>query len=540
MINNRTTHISIVLLILFLGFNSNAQNRFQKTFGGAVLDWSNSVIQTNDSNYVLLGSTKNFGAGMQDILLIKTNTSGDTLWSSALGLPPGDEEGATVQQTSDGGFIITGTTWSTGAGGDDFILIKTNASGVVDWSRTYGGANVDFCTGGQPCFDGGYVLSGYTTSYGAGGADMYVIRTNAAGDTLWTRTIGNNGPDYAYSIAQTSDSGFVLTGSFTVSGNDDMALVKLDASGSLMWAKVIGDSADEVGYSVIQSADGGYCIAGSTLSFGNGNMDGFMAKTDDTGTLLWTQAFGTSDSDLFYCVKPLNDGTGYVATGYANRQGSAHDDLILLKTDLNGAIVWSSVMGGTTAGRDVGRYVFETWDGSFLVSGFTQSFGGGTEAYFIKTDSQGSAGCNIINVVVSAVAVPAGVTTIFPVVKAGTTITIPIVSTGSAPVNNNTLCVSTNIFSSPVLLSGMLIEPNPMTSQTQVILSGIKNINLQLNLVDITGKEVVTLQSADAIIADETIRFSINRENLIAGIYFIRITDSKTNLVATGKLVIQQ
>lgn len=528
-----------MLLILFMGFNSSAQNRFQKTFGGAVLDWSNAVIQTNDSNYVLLGSTKNFGSGMQDIFLIKTNTSGDTLWCSALGLPPGDEEGATIQQTSDGGFVVTGTTWSTGAGGDDFVLIKTNSVGAVEWSKTYGGANVDFCTGGQPCVDGGYVLTGYTTSYGAGGADMYVVRTNAAGDTLWTRTIGNNGPDYAYSIAQTSDSGFVLTGSFTVSGNDDMAVVKLDAAGTLTWAKAFGDTADEVGYSVVQTADGGYCIAGSTLSVGIGDMDGLIIKTDNAGLLTWSQSFGTPDSDLFYCMKPLNDGTGYIATGYANRQGSAHDDLILLKADLNGAIAWSSVMGGTSAGRDVGRCVYETTDGGFLVSGFTQSFGGGTEAYFIKTDSQGSAGCNAVNVVVSAVAGPQGITTITPVVKAGSVITTPSVIAGSAPVNNNVLCVSTNIFSSPVLIEGITIEPNPMISQTQVILPGIKNNNLQLSLVDITGKEVTKLQSSDATIADETISFTIDRKNLTTGIYFIRITDSKAYLVATGKLVIQ-
>ncbi len=532
----------VFILIMYSAFTNNAQSRFQKTMGGAILDWSNSIIQINDSNYVLLGSTKNFGSGLQDMLLVKTNRDGDTLWCKTIGLSAGDEEGATVQQTTDGGFIITGTTGSTGAGGDDFILIKTDGNGSLQWSKTYGGVNLEYCSGGRQCFDGGYVLAGHTTSYGAGAADIYVVRTDAVGDTLWTRTIGNNTTDNAFGIIQTVDSGFVITGSVLNNGSTDLAAVKLNSYGALVWAKAIGGTNEEIGYSLIQTADSGYCIAGHTLSFGNGNMDAYLVKLDQNGDLSWSQAFGTGDSDLFYFIAPTSDG-GFVMTGYVNRQGAGYDNLLLLKSDNTGNIIWGRSVGGSTPARDVGRCVKETFDGTYLVSGFTQSFGGGTEAFFLKTNSLGTAGCNNLSPTITAVAVPTVVTSITPILKAGSILTTPSVVTSGAPVNINTQCFSIGLFENNAnTYAQVAVYPNPMAT-TATVIANVKGSNLVLQICDVTGK-VVTSFPSDRFNSDTETHFTINRESMLAGIYFFSIRELKNTAsrasLASGKLIVQE
>jgi len=522
--------ICTFLFVLTVSF-SNAQVRFQKTIGGAILDWSNCIIQTSDSNYVLLGSTKNFGAGAQDMFLMKTNILGDSLWVRTYGMSSGDEEGATVQQTADGGFIITGTTWSTGAGSLDFMLIKTDANGNIQWSKTYGGTSVEFCSGGIQLFDGGYALCGHTNSYGAGAADIYIIRTDANGDTIWTRTAGFNGTDNAFGIVQTADSGLTVTGSMFTNSTTDAVLIKMDINGNLSWAKAYGAAQEEIGYSLILTNDNGFGIGGSTTSFGNGGMDAFIIKTNEFGDITWSNAFGTTDSDLIYNMKQTSDG-GYVATGNANRIGNLRDDLFIFKADASGNLVWSDVMGGTTAARDVGRSVFETNEGAFIVSGFTQSFGGGTEAYFIKTDLLGSAGCNMITATVNGTTAAHATTNISPTIKAGSIVNSPAVISGSAQFVFNTLCSTIDINENATILSSAY--PNPMKNEATITINS--NALSKLTLSTIHG------QSLEDIIGNlngTQTTFSIIRNDKPAGIYLYSITDANGKLQSTGKLIIQ-
>jgi hypothetical protein len=193
-----------------------------------------AVQQTTDGGYIVAGGTSSIGAGNSDVYLIKTDANGNTLWTKTFG-GTGDEYAYAVQQTTDGGYIVAGDTNSFGAGNRDWYLIKTDANGNTLWTKTFGGTAVDYATAVQQTMDGGYIVAGITNSFGAGNADAYLIKADTNGNTLWTKTFGGTDYDTAYAVRQTADGGYIVAGG-TVSfgaGTGDMYLIKTDASGNV-------------------------------------------------------------------------------------------------------------------------------------------------------------------------------------------------------------------------------------------------------------------------------------------------------------------
>jgi hypothetical protein len=233
----------------------------------------------------LAGYTGSFGAG-GDILLIKTDASGNLQWATTYG-GTNDDWAYSLQQTSDGGYIVAGRTYSFGAGLDDIILIKTDANGNVQWAKTYGGTDIDYAFSVQQTSDDGYILAGYTRSFGAGLDDIILIKTDANGNLQWATTYGGTNDDWASSVQQTSDDGYIVAG-YTRSfgaGFYDAFLVKTDANGNIIWAKTYGGTDYDDASSVQQTLDGGYIVAGYTASFGAGSRDIFLIKTDEDGNM---------------------------------------------------------------------------------------------------------------------------------------------------------------------------------------------------------------------------------------------------------------
>ena len=273
----------LALLLVGLGVGKSVAQapswEWVKTFGGSKDDSGSSVQQTSDGGFILVGTTTSFGAGGPDVWLIKTDASGNKLWEKTFG-GIRDDRGHSVQQTSDGGFILLGWTESFDAREADVWLIKTDASGNIEWDRTFGGSDRDKGSSVQQTSDGGFILVGDTRSFGAGWSDVWLIKTDADGNKLWDRTFGGSSYDYGSSVQQTSDGGFILVGTRSFgAGWGDVWLIKTDAKGNKQWDRTFGGSNVDSGWSVQQTSDGGFIIVGSTESFGAGEGDVLLIKS---------------------------------------------------------------------------------------------------------------------------------------------------------------------------------------------------------------------------------------------------------------------
>jgi len=265
--------------------DANGNLQWTKTIGGKKEDVGlMSLIQTSDGGYAIAGATNSFGAGNGDVYVVKLDANGKLQWTKTIG-GPGDEIGFSLIQTSDGGYAIAGSTFSFGAGDEDVYVVKLDANGNLQWTKTIGGPKREWGSSLTQTADGGYAIAGTTTSFGAGGEDVYVIKLDASGNLQWTKTIGGKKEDAGISLIQTSDGGYAIAG-YTKSfgaGGEDVYVVKLDADGKLQWTKTIGGENDDRGFSIIQTSDDGYAIAGSTTSFGARGRDVYVIKLDRNG-----------------------------------------------------------------------------------------------------------------------------------------------------------------------------------------------------------------------------------------------------------------
>jgi len=361
---------------------------WEKTFGGSKDDCGYSVQQTSDGGYIVAGDRDRYydasikGTTSSDVWLIKTSPNGTEEWNRIFSAS-NNERGESVQQTSDGGYIIAG--WTLGTEGDgDAWLIKIDSSGNEEWNKTFGGSNSDESQSVQQTSGGGYIIAGFTSSFGAGEGDVWLIKTDSTGNKLWDRTIGGSEFDRGQSVQQTSDGGYIVTG-YTNSfgaGEGDVWLIKTDSHGNKVWDKTFGGFDSDYGRSVQQTSDGGYIVAGYTYSLGAGIWDGWLIKTDSAGNKLWDRTIGGSESDYDFSVQQTSD-DGYIVTGYTHSFGAGGGDVWLIKTDSAGNEVWNKTFGGSDSNG--ARDVKETSDGGYILTGWTTSHdAGGTDLWLIK------------------------------------------------------------------------------------------------------------------------------------------------------------
>lgn len=383
----------VALAVILIPSSLTAQVTFKRTCGGTGEDVGNSVQPCTDGGYIITGFTSSFGAGWDDVYLIRTNARGETLWTRTFGGADWDY-GSCVQQTADGGYVIVGATQSFGAGMADIYLIKTDANGDTMCTRTFGGTNDEMGWSVKQTADSGFIIAGFTVSFGAGaGGNVYLIKTDANGDTLWTRTFGGDTTfEVGYSVQQTADGGYVIAGEKgpSVPGSGDAWLIKTDAHGDTLWTKTFGGDSGDVAKEVRQTADGGYVIAGYTKSFGAGAGNVYLVRTDANGNVLWSGAYGGASLDVGESGQQVG-GDAYVVVGASASFGAGDNDVYLIKTDADGDALWTQTFGGDS--DDVAYSLQGTADGGYVVVGYTASYGaGGHDVWLIKTDSLGNVG----------------------------------------------------------------------------------------------------------------------------------------------------
>jgi hypothetical protein len=379
---------SIILFVNSDLFSQIPDTIWTKTFGGSNIDVGYYVETTSDGGFIITGYTRSYGTmSGRNVLLIKTDSFGNAQWIKAYG-GNNDDEGNAVQQTSDGGFIICGYTKSYGAGGNDVFLVKTDSLGNELWNKVFGGASDEEGYSVLQINDGGFLIAGATSSFGAGSRDIWLVKTDANGNLSWTKTIGGGSSDGARQINFTNDGGYIITGwtfSYGPGAVGNVWLVKTDSLGNMSWNKFFGGSDVDRGLSVQQTTDDGYVLTGYTASTGAGLDDMLLIKTDSNGNLQWQRTFGGSGRDYGNFVKQTFD-NGYIITGYTLSFGAGGDDLWIVRTNESGLLLWSKTYGG--AQSDVGYCIQETNDGGYVIVGHTLSRGAGLhDVWLLRLES---------------------------------------------------------------------------------------------------------------------------------------------------------
>lgn len=501
------------LCLLIKCFYTQGQVTFQKY---AFIKGCYDVQQTADTGYIIIG----IGITYSSTVLYKLNSSGDSVWSKEFGIV---NKGA-VRQTSDGGYVIVG-------GVNDVCLIKTNSTGDTLWTKAYGNSGQDGGTYVQQTTDGGYILAGYSVNFSTGDSDAYMIKTNAAGDTLWTRIIGGISEDAANSIQQTSDGGYIVIG-YTSSfgaGGSDLFLIKMDNNGTIQWTKTFGGTGNDIGKSVRQTIDGGYIIAGYTSSFGTGYQDTYLVRTDGTGNILWEKTLGNSFSDDFAYSVDITSSNGFIVTGQSGAT------LSLINLNASGDTLWTKAFGVSAV--NYGNTVQQTTDGGFIIGGVSDN-GGGTppnpRAYIIKTDSNGNGGCYQNNVPL-IVGVSVSITSPqSPQVFYGSIVSsaAPVIS--NAAFYNNILCSSSTGINETVFKETIRVFPNPASGIFILNIPGERNKEITITAIDLLGRPVLEKR----VVKESEVQIDLS--NFPGGVYILKIVEGEKSSLERVILIEQR
>ena len=367
--------------------NSNAKKLWETNFGGRGADGSNYAYVTKDQGYISVGYTNAYGSGKNDVWVIKTDFTGEKEWSKVYGGKL-DDYGWGVTESTDGGYLIVGETFSFGQGQSDIYLFKIDSAGNKLWQTTFGGLGEDAGYSIANTDDGGFIVASQTRSYGKGGSDGMIVKFDKDGQKKWNKVFGGKGMDYFRSIAKNS-YGFIVGGgtrSFNDGDSQGWALL-IDKDGFPIWEKTFGDNGED-GFSMINpTKDNSFIGVGFSASFfSKGLKDILMVKIDSLGNKSWMQLHGGRNDDKANAVYECKDG-GFILTGETNSFGKGKNDIFILKTNQIGDKKWMNTVGGN--GVDMGRSVQELQNGGFIISGTSTISNLSFDSILIKADKKG-------------------------------------------------------------------------------------------------------------------------------------------------------
>lgn len=359
-----------------------------RSFGGTGYDNPLEIVPSPEGGAVVVGFTDSFGAGSNDVWVLKLSKFGGVEWQKTYGGENSDV-GTAITESPDGGYVIAGWTMSYGPSNLNGWVIKLNNTGEIQWQKTYGESQADSFYAISPTSDQGYVIAGATQSFGAVGNDMWLVRVDGSGNVIWSKSYGGSGSDIAHSVIQSSDGGFVIVGSTESfgAGAHDVWVRKVDASGNLNWQMVEGGGGTDLGLSVAKDTSGNFLVTGYTGSSGDG-IEFLILKIDSSGNVVWRKTYG-SDADEGYAVITTEDGGSIVA-------GQSFGFGVLVKLDQSGNTQWKKRYGG--GGYDEIQDLVRTSDGGYALTGLTFSYGAGDADFWVlKIDGEGNLrSCTIV------------------------------------------------------------------------------------------------------------------------------------------------
>lgn len=494
-------------LIFLTGFvmltkPGSAQVTFQRTYGGVYDDFSSDVFQTGDGGYLLSGISADSVSWNYLMNLIKLNQFGDTIWTRKYlsGLSP--MRLPRVAKTADEGVIISGIS------NGDLYLIRADSLGDTLWTKRFFGETLGWMANIQQTFDGGYITAGNYISITSMSDDMYLIKTDANGDTIWTKTYGLPGVDVATAVVQTSDSGYVILGKTPSSVTDfDLCLIKTDSAGDVEWAKAYGAG---FGTSIQQTFDGGFIV--STIR-------SLVLRTDPNGDTLWTKDYNQFGLVEGASIKQTMDG-GFIL--FNNIEEISGNKTQLIRLDGYGDTVWTKIYGDINNNLCVEGGI--TSDGGFIVSGI-KYFSNPVNYFLIKTDSMGRSGCAESSMGIN-VSVPAYYVYAYQPIVGTFNINVGpasmVVGHGGNP---DILCLNVGGEESPDHQPSFVINPNPTNQSFTISGEDVGHIEIYSSLGELVLK--LSINSPH-----QNIPVSFQR-----GIYFVKIQSKERYSVQ--KLIVE-
>ncbi len=415
--NQRNWPFFVILFLFAIQLTAQPAIEWERSYGGSWSECVYGIVPTHDGGYVLAGNSNSTDGqvtgnhGYDDIWVFKIDSIGELIWQRSIGGSLG-EFANSIRATPDSGFVLVATASSDNFevrdnhGKSDMLVVKLTKDGEIAWKRALGGDRSESGNAIQLTADGGYIVAGGTYSeYGQvsgnhGGYDFWLVKLTAEGEIEWQKCFGGSGDEIAFSILQTQDNGYIVAGTTTSkdgdvsenNGKKDYWIVKLNEELEIEWERSFGGQRNDYPEEVVQAADGGFVVAGYAQSHSGDIVDHrygvnyWVVKLSAEGDSLWTKCLGGSGDDEAYSMQPTADGA-YIIAGYTGAPSSyigktnfdvsgfnGYLDYWIVKLSDEGEIIWQECYGGSSS--DMAFYAIQTADGGYLLGGTSDSTDG--------------------------------------------------------------------------------------------------------------------------------------------------------------------
>ena len=489
----------VIKCFLFVFFLSpilvSGQIDFYKIYTNNGYDFGQGIVQLEDSSYVVTGSSSSFQNGASQAFLLKVDSLGNYKWSKNYGGFE-SEGGRRVLYKKNVGFFIAGYTNSYGNGGYDNYLIKTDEQGNLLWDKTYGGSGWEKVNDAILLPDTSIVMVGQTNTGTPGNDNFYIVRTNQNGDTLWTKNFGTAGNDFVTCVKILNDSMFVVGGTKYISDSlkNKAYLMCFKKGGKLVWENYFGNEG-EYQINDISIVGNEINVVGFRKNFVLNDFDGYAAKVDINGNFIYEFAYSYTTNETYEQITSYgNSGKFYIV--YNQQLDGVTFPIgkdVLAGRFTSGLVYDNHALGFSNTGDDISGQIIQTIDGGVIVVGYNTSFGaGGNNVFLTKI----------------------GANDVFPVTNGN-----PII---------NPLVKVNELKSSEIIQ----VYPTPTNDELNIVVP--EGFEGEFEIKDVLGRSVYKEK-----IEKSKIKISMIKNDLQQGNYFIYIS-SKNNITFSTKVILIQ